>query len=98
MQKNSIPIVICAIAAKQFSGFDEVGVVAGIVAGICSGYDCGDWMCICNHDGGKCAGEKKGWKNSSEKSLKKLKKLVDNQGDLRYNRFCCEGHKRNGTQ
>lgn len=31
-------------------------------------------------------------------SLKKLKKLVDNQGDLRYNRFCCEGHKRNGTQ
>lgn len=49
-------------------------------------------------DGGKCAGEKKEWKNSSEKSLKKLKKLVDNQGDLRYNRFCCEGHKRNGTQ
>ena len=41
---------------------------------------------------------KKGWKNSSEKSLKKLKKLVDNHGDLRYNRFCCEGHKRNGTQ
>ena len=35
-----------------------------------------------NHDGGKCAGEKKEWKNSSEKSLKKLKKLVDNQGDL----------------
>lgn len=33
-----------------------------------------------------------------EKSLKKLKKLVDNHGDLRYNRFCCEGHKRNGTQ
>lgn len=41
---------------------------------------------------------KKSGKNSSEKSLKKLKKLVDNQGDLRYNRFCCEGHKRNGTQ
>ena len=55
-------------------------------------------MCICNHGGGKCAGEKKEWKNSSEKSLKKLKKLIDNQGDLRYNRFCCEGHKRNGTQ
>lgn len=34
MQKNSIPIVICAIAAKQVSGLDEVGVVAGIVAGI----------------------------------------------------------------
>lgn len=66
--------------------------------GICSGYDCCNGMCICNHDGGKCAGEKKEWKNSSEKSLKKLKKLVDNQGDLRYNRFCCEGHKRNGTQ
>lgn len=95
---NSIPIVICAIAAKQVSGLDEVGVVAGIVAGICSGYDCCNGMFICNHDGGKCAGEKKEWKNSSEKSLKKLKKLVDNQGDLRYNRFCCEGHKRNGTQ
>ena len=34
---------------------------------------------------------------TGEKSLKKLKKLVDNQGDLRYIRFCCEGHKRNGT-
>lgn len=34
LQKNSIPIVICAIAAKQVSGLDEVGVVAGIVAGI----------------------------------------------------------------
>ena len=95
---NSIPIVICAIAAKQVSGLDEVGVVAGIVVGICSGYDCCNGMCICNYDGGKCTGEKKEWKNSSEKSLKKLKKLVDNQGDLRYNRFCCEGHKRNGTQ
>ena len=31
---NSIPIVICAIAAKQVSGLDEVGVVGGIVAGI----------------------------------------------------------------
>ena len=33
---NSIPIVICAIAAKQVSGLDEVGVVGGIVAGILS--------------------------------------------------------------
>ena len=49
------------------------------------GYDCCNGMCICNHDGGKCAGEKKEWKNSNKKSLKKLKKLVDNQGDLRYN-------------
>ncbi len=28
-----IPVVICAIAAKQVSGLDEVGVVGGIVAG-----------------------------------------------------------------
>lgn len=30
----AIPVVICAIAAKQISGLDEVGVVAGIVSGI----------------------------------------------------------------
>lgn len=29
-----IPVVVCAIAAKQVSGMDEVGVVAGIVGGI----------------------------------------------------------------
>lgn len=74
LQKNSIPIVICAIAAKQVSGLDEVGVVAGIVAGICSGYDCCNGMCICNYDGGKCTGKKKEWKISSEKSLKKVEK------------------------
>ena len=64
---NSIPIVICAIAAKQVSGLDEVGVVAGIVAGICSGYECGDGMCICNYNGGKCNGKKKEWEIFSEK-------------------------------
>ena len=64
---NSIPIVICVIAAKQVSGLDEVGVVAGIVAVICSGYECGDGMCICNYNGGKCNGKKKEWENSSEK-------------------------------
>lgn len=31
---GAIPVVICAIAAKQVSGLDEVGVVAGIVSGI----------------------------------------------------------------
>lgn len=30
----AIPVVICAIAAKQVSGLDEVGVVAGIVSGV----------------------------------------------------------------
>ena len=29
-----IPVVVCAIAAKQISGMDDVGVVAGIVGGI----------------------------------------------------------------
>ncbi len=29
-----IPVVVCAIAAKQVSGMDDVGVVAGIVGGI----------------------------------------------------------------
>lgn len=33
---NALPIVICAIAAKQISGLDEVGVVAGIVSGLLS--------------------------------------------------------------
>lgn len=33
---SAIPVVICAIAAKQVSGLDEVGVVAGIVSGILS--------------------------------------------------------------
>ncbi len=33
---GAIPIVICAIAAKQVSGLDDVGVVAGIVAGFLS--------------------------------------------------------------
>ena len=31
--------------------------------------------------------------NKLFKKIKKLKKLVDNQVGLRYNRFCCEGHK-----
>lgn len=30
----SIPVVICAIAARQVSGLEEVGVVAGIVSGV----------------------------------------------------------------
>ncbi len=31
---GALPIVVCAIAAKQVSGLDEVGVVAGIVSGL----------------------------------------------------------------
>jgi hypothetical protein len=31
---DALPIVVCAIAAKQVSGLDEVGVVAGIVSGV----------------------------------------------------------------
>lgn len=33
---GAIPVIVAAIAAKQISGLDEVGIVAGIVAGLMS--------------------------------------------------------------
>lgn len=33
---NALPVVVSAIAAKQVSGLDEVGIVSGIVAGVLS--------------------------------------------------------------